>query len=93
MASLRGLTGATPDHPDAYRDDVVQQRLLYGDLKWLAEQLETGNPTALVRFVRSLLLDDQVFVRPDDPATTLAALRQAGSLALGRFSDAVQSHW
>ncbi len=73
--------------PTAYRDDVVHQRLLYGDLKWLAEQLDDGNVAALGAFATALVHDDQVFVRPDDPWTTVAALRQAATLGAGAVRD------
>ncbi|MFC3476449.1 carboxylate--amine ligase [Halobacterium litoreum] len=83
------LTGERPEIPETYRDDVVQQRLLYGDLKWLGEQLEDGNVAAVGPFLRALWTDDQVFVRPDDPMTTVAALRQAAELGAGAVRDAV----
>ncbi|WP_336035081.1 ATP-grasp domain-containing protein [Halobacterium yunchengense] len=84
------LAGETPRLPDAYREDVVQQRLLYGDLKWLAEQLaDDRNPAAVASFAHALATTDQVFVRPDDPATTAAALVEAAGLGAGALRDAV----
>lgn len=84
------LTGATPYTPTGYRDDVVQQRLLYGDLKWLDEQLENGEFRALAPFVAALITADQVFVDFDDPGPTLASVRQAAALAGEGLIDAAR---
>jgi predicted ATP-grasp superfamily ATP-dependent carboligase len=84
------LTGATPRPSTGYRDDVVQQRLLYGDLKWLDEQLADGNRWALVPFAAALVSADQVFVSVDDPGPTIAAVRQAASLAGEGIAGAVR---
>ena len=84
------LTGATPEPPSGYRDDVVQQRLLYGDLKWLDEMLGEGNYWAVVPFAASLLGDDQVFFSADDPGPTIAAVRQAVALGAEGLVDAVR---
>ena len=84
------LTGASPRPSTGYRDDVVQQRLLYGDLKWLDEQLADGNRWALVPFAAALVRADQVFVSVDDPGPTLTAVRQAASLAGEGIADAVR---
>lgn len=80
--------------PDKYRDDVVQQRLLYGDLKWLGEQLGDGNVGAVRQFLAALVDADQVFVSRDDPGATVAALRQAirlvGRTAYERVVDGLR---
>lgn len=75
------LTGNAPRPTAGYRDDVVQQRLLYGDLKWLHEQLRDGNIWAVVPFAAALYHAEQVFVSTDDPGPTLASIRQALTLA------------
>lgn len=85
------LAGVTPRLPCLYREDVVQQRLLYGDLKWLAEQLVDGNTRAVASFVHSLATADQVFVRPDDPMTTVGALRQAAELGLDALREELRA--
>lgn len=87
------LAGRRPELPCLYRDDIVQQRLLYGDLKWLGEQLENGNPRALAAFAHSLVTADQVFVRPDDPMTTVAALRQAAHLCVGALGSEIAARF
>ena len=84
------LTGATPRPSPGYREDVVQQRLLYGDLKWLDEQLDEGNRWALVPFASALIRADQVFVSLDDPEPTVAAVRQALELAGSGLADAIR---
>lgn len=84
------LAGETPCVPGCYREDVVQQRLLYGDLKWLAEQLTDGNPAAIGSFLQALATTNQVFVRPADPMTTLAALRQAAELGVEALQDGLR---
>ena len=85
------LTGNTPRPQTGYRDDVVQQRLLYGDLKWFHEQLADGNAWAVVPFVAALIRAEQVFVSTDDPGPTLAAVRQALPLAWAKLRDIVAS--
>jgi predicted ATP-grasp superfamily ATP-dependent carboligase len=85
------LTGATPHTPTGYRDDVVQQRLFYGDLKWLDEQLENGEVRALAPFVAALIRADQVFVDFTDPGPTLASIRQAAALAGEGIIDAARA--
>lgn len=84
------LLGQEPRTPETYRDDVVQQRLLYGDLKWLHEQLEAGNRWAVVPFVEALVTADQVFVSVDDPGPTLQAVLQAGELAVSRGGRSIR---
>ncbi|QLG64313.1 carboxylate--amine ligase [Halorarum salinum] len=81
------LAGYTPAMPDAYRDDVVQQRLLYGDLKWLHEQLEEGKLRAFGPFLRALVTADQVFVSTSDPLPTVAALGDAVRLGAVRLGN------
>lgn len=81
------LAGETPCIPGCYREDVVQQRLLYGDLKWLAEQLNDGNPAAIGSFIHALATTSQVFVRSGDPMTTISALRHAAELGVEALQD------
>jgi len=67
------LAGEPPASPPVYRDDIVQQRLLYGDFKWLAERLADGHPAALPRFLATFGYAKPVFARADDPVPSLAA--------------------
>jgi len=73
------LCGHTPSTPPVYRDDVVQQRLFYGDLKWLAEQLDQGRVTAIGTVARSLVRDSPVFFSLSDPLPTGEVLFDAGT--------------
>lgn len=74
----RQLQGAEiSGNPTTYRTDVVQRRLLYGDVKWLVERLSDGHPGALLPFVRSFFTADHTFVSPEDPLPTLGALAEA----------------
>jgi len=85
------LTGATPQPPTGYRDDVVHQRLFYGDLKWLGEKLADGNYWALVPFTAALICADQVFFSAEDPGPTIATVRQAAALGTAGLADAVRA--
>jgi len=67
------LAGYTPTSPPVYRDDVVQQRLLYGDFKWLAERLSDGHPSALAEFLATFGYATPVFARTDDPLPSVMA--------------------
>ena len=62
-----------------YRDDVIHQRLLYGDFKWLAERLADGHPLAVARFLAAFVYASPVFARADDPLpSTVAPLYWVG---------------
>jgi len=67
------LDGSTPVNPPVYRDDVVHQRLLYGDCKWLAERLSEGHPLAIARFLAAFGYARPVFLRSEDPLPSVAA--------------------
>jgi predicted ATP-grasp superfamily ATP-dependent carboligase len=79
------LTGHLQRRPPAYRTDVVQQRLLYGDLKWLGEQLGAGRVSALVPFCRALVSAQQVFLSGRDPLPTAGAVAEALQIAAERL--------
>lgn len=76
----RLLRGEPVDPPDAYRVDRLHHRLLYGDLKWLSEQLRHGNPLAVADVLWACLVAEQTFLSRSDPAPTLRALQQAVGL-------------
>jgi len=80
---LRGLS--VPAQAE-YRTGVVQRRLLYGDIKWLIEQLTDGNPAAVWPFLAAFLTARHTFVSLRDPAPTLVALRQAVDIGLDVLS-------
>jgi len=84
------LAGERPTVDGGANRRVVQQRLLYGDLKWLAERLADGHPEALWEFLTPLATTDKPFVRPDDPATTVAALREITSVGADALADAIR---
>lgn len=84
------LSGTQPTVDDRVRSGVVQQRLLYGDLKWLAEQLADGRPQAVFPFLLALVTAEQPFVRPDDPGTTAAALRRAAGVGVAAGAKALR---
>ena len=67
------LAGHSPTSPPVYRDDVVHQRLLYGDFKWLAERLSDGHLSAVVDFLASFRDATPVFARAEDPRPSVAA--------------------
>lgn len=67
------LAGHSATTPPVYRDDVVHQRLLFGDIKWLAERLSDGHLSAVGDFLGSLRDATTVFVRPEDPRPSIAA--------------------
>ncbi|MDS0283704.1 ATP-grasp domain-containing protein [Haloarcula onubensis] len=67
------LAGYTPTNPPVYREDVVHQRLLYGDIKWLGERLLDGHPSAIPAFLAAFGYARPVFLRPEDPLPSVAA--------------------
>lgn len=60
-----------------YREDIVQRRLLYEDLKWFAENVADGDVTALWPFLRAFYRANHTFVSPEDPVPTVATLAKA----------------
>lgn len=82
----RLLRGLPVPEQRGYRTGVVQRRLLYGDIKWLIEQLSEGNPAALWPFLASFLTTRHTFVSLRDPAPTALALRQAVYIGLGALA-------
>ena len=75
---LRGLSSDLAP----YRTDVTQRRLLFGDIKWLIEQIENQNPGAVVPFARDFFTTNHTFVSLSDPAPTSLALKQAAELGI-----------
>lgn len=73
----RLLSGERPEPTAAYRTDVVQRRLLYGDLNWLYHHLNKGNIGAIAPFLRSFVGPKHTFVSTDDPRPTAVALVEA----------------
>ncbi|WP_255195943.1 ATP-grasp domain-containing protein [Halorarius litoreus] len=74
------LRGEPVAQPDSYRVARLHHRLLYGDLKWLNEQLHRGHPTAVLHVLWACLVAEQTFVSTSDPVPTVWALRQAVGL-------------
>lgn len=87
----RQLRGETIEWSRSYRSDFRQQRLLNEDLKWLLEQLRSGNPTALLTFLWTCLTADQMFVSASDPLPTIWAPLLTASLGVrsvrGKVTD------
>ena len=75
------LRGLPIDAPASYQTERLQQRLVYGDLKWLLEQLQDGNRTAPFSVLWASLVGDVTFVSLRDPMPTLETLRQMAALA------------
>ena len=85
----RQLQGETIEETRSYRTDFRQQRLINGDLKWLLEQLQKGNPTALMAFLWSFLTAKQTFVSLSDPVPTVLAPYQTASLGVQAIAKKV----
>lgn len=83
------LDGYSPSMPETYRTDVVQQRLMYGDLKWLHEQLGDGNVLAVGPFLVALVRNEQVFFSASDPLPTVVSLAQAAGLLSDRLRESI----
>lgn len=85
------LQGLTVDPPQSVHTDTPHHRLLYLDLKWLHEQLQLGNATAVLQFLWACTVANQTFVSTDDPVPTVWVLCQGVDLgtraALSRLSD------
>ncbi|WP_276250141.1 ATP-grasp domain-containing protein [Haloarcula rara] len=83
------LDGNTPTNPPVYRDDVIHQRLLYGDIKWLAERLSEGHPLAAARFLAAFSYARPVFLRSEDPLpSAVAPLQWFGQRAKKVYEEA-----
>lgn len=76
------LCGSDPDFPETYQLGFRFHRLLYGDLKWLAEQLGRGNYLAPLTVGWACLTARQQFVSVSDPLPTLNALAQGLGMAI-----------
>ncbi|QLG29832.1 ATP-grasp domain-containing protein (plasmid) [Halorarum halophilum] len=72
----RLLTELDVEPPDYSQTASLHHRLLYGDIKWLNEQLQHGNPTAVLHFLWACLRANQTFVSIEDPKPTLWVLCQ-----------------
>ncbi|WP_277554222.1 ATP-grasp domain-containing protein [Halobaculum limi] len=77
----RLLRGETVDPPDYTNPVPLFHRLLYGDVKWLSEQLRAGNPAAIAQFLWACFVAKQAFVSVNDPVPTLRSL--VGVAAVG----------
>ncbi|WP_284012452.1 ATP-grasp domain-containing protein [Halobaculum litoreum] len=87
----RLLRGLDVDATDYTRPVPLFHRLLYGDLKWLAEQVRAGNPAAVATVAWTCLVAKQAFVSTEDPVPTLAAVAegQDGARAAARVGRRV----
>ncbi|RRJ31510.1 carboxylate--amine ligase [Halocatena pleomorpha] len=81
----RLLRGDRPRAVGSYRTDVVQRRLLYGDLNWLHHHLADGDLRAVGPFCRAFVGPKHTFVSVDDPRPTGIALLQAVELGTGQL--------
>lgn len=70
------LCGNPVSPPLTYRTGLLQQRLLYPDLKWLLEHLRTGQLGVLPEFLRTTIAARQTFISYDDPLPSLYTLCQ-----------------
>jgi predicted ATP-grasp superfamily ATP-dependent carboligase len=68
------LHGRSPDAPQSYRTDVREQRLFYGDIKWLVEKLRQRDPRAAGRFLHACLTARQTFLSYEDPVPSIGVL-------------------
>lgn len=84
------LHGERPKYIGNYRTDVVQRRLLYGDLNWLRYNLAEGDLRALGLFCRAFVGPKHTFISGDDPQPTAVALAQAIKLGTGRFVETLR---
>jgi predicted ATP-grasp superfamily ATP-dependent carboligase len=90
------LQGLALPNQQGYRTDVVQRRLLYGDLKWLVEQFQARNVAALWPFLAAFLTARHTFVSLRDPVPTVLALQQALAIGWGALTGeepAPQDQW
>lgn len=78
----RLLNGLDVEPPDYSQTASLHHRLLYGDIKWLNEQLQQGNPTAVLHFLLACLRAEQTFASIEDPKPTLWALCQEITLGI-----------
>ncbi|MFC6963051.1 ATP-grasp domain-containing protein [Halocatena marina] len=86
----RLLRGERPEPVESYRTDIVQRRLLYGDLNWLHHRLVEGDFRAFGPFFRSFIGPKHTFVSIDDPQPTAVALLQAVELGAGQLIDTLR---
>lgn len=75
------LRGTDPAFPESYQVGFRFHRLVYGDLKWLAEQLGRGNYLAPLTVGWACLTARQQFISVTDPLPTLSALAQGVGMA------------
>ncbi|ADJ15276.1 carboxylate--amine ligase [Halalkalicoccus jeotgali] len=85
------LRGERPDPPPTYRTDVLQRRLLYGDINWLGHHLAEGNVGAVGPFLRAFVGPKHTFVSVDDPRPTAVALGEAALVGTRRCGAATGS--
>jgi len=89
------LGGERPEPVHSYDLARREQRLLFGDLKWLLQQLSEGNLRALSDFLQACLTAKQTFLSVSDPVPTAGALLQALSVGAkattGLLCDAISS--
>ena len=83
----RQLRGLPLDAPDSYPTDRLQQRLVYGDLKWLIEQVRGGHPAAPLHVLWASIVANVTFVSRSDPLPTLGTLGQMAQLGLQTATD------
>lgn len=86
----RLLRGERPKTVGRYRTDIVQRRLLYGDLNWLHNRLADGDLHAFGPFSRSFIGPKHTFMSVDDPRPTAIALVQAVELGTGQFVETLR---
>lgn len=84
------LRGERPKSVESYRTDIVQRRLLYGDLNWLQHCLAENDFQALGPFCRAFIGPKHTFISVDDPRPTAIALVQAVELGTGRFAESLR---
>ncbi|KYH24109.1 carbamoyl phosphate synthase-like protein [Halalkalicoccus paucihalophilus] len=85
------LRGERPKPPASYQTNVVQRRLLYGDLNWLYYYLAKGDLSAIAPFVRSFVGPKHTFVSTDDPRPTVVALAEGAVLGTKQSARAVRT--
>ncbi|UPM44700.1 carboxylate--amine ligase [Halocatena salina] len=86
----RLLRGERPKAIGSYRTDVVQRRLLYGDLNWLQHHLAEGELRAVGPFCRDFVGPKHTFVSIDDPLPTAIALGQMVELGAGWIGETLR---
>jgi len=74
LLHYRQLKGITPSAPQGYLLGCKQRRLFYTDIKWLTAQLEAGNVSAVVPFLRSFVDANHDLLAFDDPLPAAGAV-------------------